>query len=74
MDLLGKVMSLLFHTLARFVIAYLSRSKYLLISCLQSQSTVILEPKKMKYVTISVFFFPIYLHEVMGPDEMKVEF
>ena len=53
MDLLGKVMSLLLNTLARFVIAYLSRSKYLLISCLQSPSAVILELPKIKSDTVS---------------------
>ena len=51
----GKMRSLLFHTLARFVIAYLSRSKYLLISCLQSQSTVILESRKINSVTSPIF-------------------
>ena len=50
----GKVMSLLFNMLSRFVIASLPRSKRLLISWLQSQSTVMLEPKKIKYVTISI--------------------
>ena len=51
----GKVMSLLFNMLSRFVIAYLLRSKCLLISRLQSPSTVILEPKKIKSVTVSIF-------------------
>ena len=51
----GKVMSLLFNTLSRFVIAFLPRSKHLLISWLQSPSTVILEPKKIKSVTTSTF-------------------
>ena len=50
----GKVMSLLLNTLSRFVIAFLSRSKHLLISWLQSVSTVILEPKKIKSVTVSI--------------------
>ena len=59
-DLFGKVMSLLFHMLSRFVIAFLSRSKCLLFSWLLSPSTVILEPKN-KY-SLSLFsFFPIYL-------------
>ena len=49
----GKVMSLLFNTLSRFVIAFLPRSKYVLISWLQSPFTVILEPEKMKSVTVS---------------------
>ena len=51
----GKVMSLLFNILSRFVIVFLPRSKRLLISWLQSPSTVLLEPKKIKYVTISTF-------------------
>ena len=53
----SKVMSLLFNTLSRFVIAFLPKSKHLLISWLQSPSTVILEPKKI----MSVPVFPIYL-------------
>ena len=53
----SKVMSLLFNILPRFVIAFLPRSKHLLISWLQSPSTVILEPKKIKSVPV----FPIYL-------------
>ena len=52
----GKVMSLLFNMLSRLVIAFLSRSKCLLISCLQSPSAVILEPKKIKSVAISIVF------------------
>ena len=51
----GKVMSLLFNTLSRFVKAFLPRSKFHLISWLQSLSTVILEPKKIKSVTVSMF-------------------
>ena len=50
----GKVMSLLLNTVSRFVIAFLLRSKRLLISWLQSTSAVILEPKKIKSVTISI--------------------
>ena len=50
----SKVMSLLFNTLSRFVIAFLSRSKCLLISGPQSPSAVILEPKKIKSVTVSI--------------------
>ena len=50
----GKVMSMLFNTLSRFIIALLPRSKHLLISYLQSPSTVVLEPKKIKSVTISI--------------------
>ena len=56
----GKVMSLLFNMLSRFLIAFLLRSKRLLISWLQSPSTVILELKKIKSVTISIVS-PIYL-------------
>jgi len=63
----GKVMSLFFHMLSRLVIAFLPRSKRLLISCLQSPSTVILEPKKIKTATVSTVSLSIY-HEVMGPD------
>ena len=51
----GKMISLLFNTLSRFVITFLSRSKHLLISWLQSPSPVILEPKKIKSVTVSIF-------------------
>ena len=65
----GRVMSLLFKTLSRFVIAFLPRSKGLLISQLQSPSTGILEPKKRKSVTTSTFS-PSICHEVMGPDAM----
>ena len=61
----GKVMSLLFNTLSRFVIAFLPRSKYLLISWLQSLSAVILEPPKIKSATVSTFS-PSICHEVMG--------
>ena len=50
----GKVMSLLFNMLSRLVIAFLPRSNYLLISWLQSPSAVILEPKKIKFVTVSI--------------------
>ena len=69
MDKVGKVMSLLFNTLSRFVIAFLPRSKHLLISWLQSPSAVILEPKKMKSVTVSIFYSSI-CHEVMGLDAL----
>ena len=51
----GTVMSLLFNMLSRFVIAFLPQKKYLLISRLQSSSAVILEPKKLKSVTVSIF-------------------
>ena len=62
----GKVISLLFNTLSRFVIAFLPRSKCLLISWLRSPSAVILEPRKIKCNTVS----PSICHEVMGPDAM----
>ena len=65
----GKVMSLLFNTLSRFVIAFLPKSKRLLISWLQSLSAVILEPKKIKSVTVAIVS-PSICHEVMGPDAM----
>ena len=65
----GKVMSLLFNMLSRLVITFLSRSKHLLISWLQSPSTVILEPKIIKSDTVSTVSPSIY-HEVMGPDAM----
>ena len=50
----GKAMSLVFNMLSRFVIAFLPSSRYLLISWLQSLTTVILEPKKIKSVTVSI--------------------
>ena len=53
--LVGKVMSLLFNVLSRLVITFLPRSKRLLISWLQSPSPVVLEPKKIKSITVSVF-------------------
>ena len=61
-----KVMSLLCHTLSRFVIAFLAWSKHLLISLLQSPSAVILEPKKINSVTVS----PSICHEMMEQDAM----
>ena len=64
----GKVMSLLFNTLSRFVIDFLPRSKCLLNSYLQSPSAMILEPKKIKSVTVSSFPSSI-CHEVMGLEE-----
>ena len=69
----SKVMSLLFNTLSRFVIAFLPRSKCLLILWLQSLSTEILEHKKMKSVTVSTFS-PSLCREVMGPDPMILVF
>ena len=65
----GKVMSLLFNMLSRLAIAFLPRSKHLLISWLQLPSAVILEPKKIKSVIISIVS-PSICHEVMGQDAM----
>ena len=70
---MGKVMSLVFNMLSRLVIAFLLRSKHLLISWLQSQSTMILEPKKIKAVTVCIVS-PSISHEVMGPDAMILVF
>ena len=61
-------MSLLFNVLSRLVIAFLPRSKHLLISWLQSPSAVILEPPKIKSATVSIAP-PSICHEVMGPAE-----
>ena len=69
----GKVMSLLFNMLSRLVITFLPRSKRLLISWLQSPSSVILEPKKIKSDTVSTVS-PSIFHEVMGPDAMILVF
>ena len=66
----SKVISLLFNTLSRFLIAFLPRSERLLISWLQSPSAVILEPLKIKSVTVSIVS-PSICHEVMGPDAMS---
>ena len=65
----GTVMSLLFNILSRLVIAFLQRIKRLLISWLQSPSAVILEPPKIKSLTVSTVS-PSISHEVMGPDAM----
>ena len=65
----GKVMSLPFNMLSRLVITFLPRSNHLLISWLQSQSTMILEPKKIESVIASIFF-PTICSEVIGPDAM----
>ena len=65
----GKVMFLLFNKLSTLVITFLPRKKHLLISWLQSPSAVILEPPKIKSVTVSTV-----CHEVMGPDAMILVF
>ena len=69
----GKVMSLLFNMLSRLVITFLPRSKYLLISWLQSLSAVILEPQKIKSDTVSTVS-PSISHDVMGPHAMILVF
>ena len=69
----GKVMSLLFNMLSRFVIAFLPRSKRLLISWLQSSSAVILEPPKIKFLTVAILSLSI-CREVMGLDVMILVF
>ena len=68
----GKVMSLLFNMVSRFVIVFLQRSKHLLILWLQSPSAVILEPKKIKTFTVSIVS-PSVCHEV-GPDAIILVF
>ena len=68
-----KVMSLPFNKLSRLVIAFLPRSKHLLISWLPSPSAVIFEPLKIKSVTVPIVSPSIY-HKVMGPDAMILLF
>ena len=65
----GKVMALLFNMLSKLVIAFLPRKKRLVISWLQSPSAVILEPKKIKLLTVSIVS-PSICHEMMGLDAM----
>ena len=69
----SKVMPLLFNMLSRLVIAFLPRSKLLLISWLQSPTVVILEPLKIKSVTVSIVSSSI-CHEVVGLDAMILVF
>ena len=69
----GKVISLIFSRLSRLVIAFLPRSKHLLISWLQSPSAVILEPQIVKSLTVSFVSPSIYLGE-MGLDAMFLAF
>ena len=71
--LVDKVMSLLLNMLSRLLITFLPRSKRLLISRLQSPSAVILEPPKIKSLTVSTVSTSI-CHEVMGPDDMILVF
>ena len=72
-NFVDKVMSLLFNMLSRFVITFLPRSKRLLISRLQSPYAVMLEPKKIKSVTVSIIS-PSICHEVMELDAMILVF
>ena len=65
----GKVMSLIFHMLSKWVIAFLPRSKHLLTSWLQSPFAVILQPKKIKSVTVSIVS-PSICYEVLGPEDI----
>ena len=69
----GKVISLLFNILSRFVVAFLPRRRCLFILWLQSPSIVVLEPKKMKSVTVSIVS-PSICHEVMGLDAVILVF
>ena len=66
-------MSLLFNMLSKFAVAFFPRSKHLLISWLRSPSAVILEPKKIKSVTVFIVS-PSICHEVMGPDALTLIF
>ena len=68
----SKVMSLLFNMLSRLLIVFLPRSKCLLISWMQSPSAVILEPKKIKSLTVSIVS-PSICHEVMGLDDLSFQ-
>ena len=69
----GKVMSLIFHTLSSFCHSFCPRNKHLLLLWLKSPSAVILEPKKIKSVTVSIVS-PSICHEIMGLDAMILVF
>ena len=69
----SKVMSLFYNILSQLIITFLPRSKHLLLSWLQSPSAVILEPKRIKFDTVSTVS-PSIWHEVMGPDAMILVF
>ena len=71
MDLCQQSNVSIFNMLSRLVIAFLPRSKHLLISRLQSLSALILELKKIKSLTVSIVF-PYMCHEVMGLDAMMI--
>ena len=66
----GKAMSLIFNMLSRFFIAFLPRSKHLLISQLQSPSAVILEPPKLKSLTVYIVY-PSICHEVLAETTLN---
>ena len=68
----GRVMSLLYNMLSMLVLVFLPRSKDLLIPWLQSPSAAILEPPKIKSLTVSIVS-PSICHEVMGLDAMNIE-
>ena len=70
---IGKVMSLIFNMLSRLVIAFLPRSQHLLISWLPSPSAVILEPPKIKFLTVAIVSASI-CHEVMGSSSQGYSF
>ena len=70
---MGKVISPLFNMLSRLVIRFLSRRKHLLISWLQSASSVILESEKIKSLTVSIVS-PSVCHELMGPNATTLVF
>ena len=72
-NFVGKVTSLLFNMLSRLLITFLPRSKRLLILWLQSPSAVVLEPPKIKSVTVSIVS-PSICHEVMGLEAMMLVF
>ena len=71
MTFVGKVMSLLFNLLSRFVIPFLSRNEHLLISWLQSPSAMILEPQKIKSVTVSIFPLLFAMRNGTGCDDLS---
>ena len=71
--IVGKVISLRFNMLSSFVTNFLQRRRRLLISWLQSPSAVILEPPKIKFVTVSTVS-PSIWHEMMGPNAMILVF
>ena len=73
MDFVSKAISLLFNILSRLVLPLLPKREHLLISWLLSPSAVILEPKKIKSVTVSIVSLSS-CHEAMGPDAMILVF